>query len=84
VTAQIIVDNPVDTSVLGAYIVTYTVTDSSGNAATPVTRSVRVEARTGAGGGGGGVIGFWMLIILAVAACLERARQNQRLVRSRQ
>jgi len=41
-TSFIVVVNPVNTSVLGAYIVTYDVSDSSGNAATQVTRTVNV------------------------------------------
>ena len=35
-------DNPVDTGTPGVYTVTYTVKDASGNAATPVTRTVTV------------------------------------------
>lgn len=38
------VDNPVNTAVPGNYTVTYTATDASGNPATPVTRSVKVNA----------------------------------------
>ena len=37
---------PIDTSVLGVYTVTYDVTDSSGNAAVQVTRTVNVEDTT--------------------------------------
>ena len=63
-TENIVVDNPVDTAVLGTYTVTYTVTDRSGNPAVPVTRTVTVAARTGTGGGGGGAFGFWAALIL--------------------
>ena len=42
----LLVTNPVDTSVIGTYTVTYNVTDSSGNAATEVTRSVNVTDTT--------------------------------------
>jgi len=38
----VVVANPVDTAVLGSYIVTYDVKDSSGNDATQVTRTVNV------------------------------------------
>ena len=38
--------NPVNTSVLGTYTVTYDVTDSSGNEAVQVTRTVIVEDTT--------------------------------------
>lgn len=44
-TSQISVDNPVDTSKPGLYVVTYAVSDSAGNAATPVSRTVTVESR---------------------------------------
>jgi len=42
ITADIITANPVDTSVLGTYAVRYNVSDSSGNSATQVTRTVNV------------------------------------------
>ncbi|MAU11687.1 MAG: hypothetical protein CL607_17815 [Anaerolineaceae bacterium] len=45
-TGSIVVDNPVNTSVLGTYTVTYDVTDSSGNEAVQVTRTVIVEDTT--------------------------------------
>ncbi len=41
-TSTILTVNPVDTSILGAYIVTYDASDSSGNAAAQVTRTVNV------------------------------------------
>jgi hypothetical protein len=41
-TSSIITVNPVNTSVLGTYTVTYNVSDSAGNAATQVTRTVKV------------------------------------------
>ncbi len=42
-TAQVNVNNPVNTAVPGSYTVTYTVSDAAGNAAAPVTRLVVVE-----------------------------------------
>ena len=45
-TGSIFVVNPVNTALLGTYTVTYTVSDSSGNAATPVTRIVNVVDTT--------------------------------------
>ena len=42
ITADINVTNPVDTSVIGSYTVTYNVDDSNGNAATGVIRTVNV------------------------------------------
>ena len=44
ITANITTVNPVDTSVLDTYTVTYNVIDSAGNAATQVTRIVNVVA----------------------------------------
>src|SRR5439155_926728 len=41
-TSSIVTVNPVDTSTPGTYTVTYDVSDSSGNAATQVTRTVNV------------------------------------------
>jgi large repetitive protein len=42
-TGAIVVDNPVNTSVVGVYTVTYNVSDASANAATQVTRTVEVK-----------------------------------------
>jgi hypothetical protein len=42
VTGNIVTVNPVDTATAGTYTVTYNVTDSDGNAATEVTRTVKV------------------------------------------
>ena len=46
ITADIVTVNNVDTSVIGTYTVTYNVTDSSGNAASEVTRTVSVTDTT--------------------------------------
>ncbi|MFA5015804.1 MAG: DUF5011 domain-containing protein, partial [Actinomycetota bacterium] len=46
ITASIVTVNPVDTSVLGTYTITYNVTDSQGNAAVEVTRTVDVVDTT--------------------------------------
>ena len=46
ITADIVTVNNVDTSVIGSYTVTYNVTDSSGNDATEVTRTVSVTDTT--------------------------------------
>ena len=42
-TASIVTVNPVDETTVGAYTVTYNVTDANGNAAIEVTRTVNVE-----------------------------------------
>jgi len=48
ITASIVVSNPVNTSVIGAYSVTYDVSDAAGNAATQVARTVNVVAPSSA------------------------------------
>jgi len=47
VTGSIVATSTVDTSAVGTYSVTYEVSDSSGNAATPVVRTVEVVDTTG-------------------------------------
>jgi hypothetical protein len=74
-TAKIKVTNPVNTAVVGTYTITYNVVDSSGNAATPVTRTVTVGVRSGTGGGGGGSFGLGMSLLLAIIAFV-RARST--------
>lgn len=46
ITANIVTVNPVDLNTLGTYTVTYNITDSSGNVATEVTRTVNVVDTT--------------------------------------
>ncbi len=59
ITARIVVTGTVNTSTLGAYTLTYNVSDSQNHAATPVSRVVNVVPQTGCvtncGGGGGPV-----------------------------
>ena len=43
---NVVISGTVDTSVLGAYTITYTATDNAGNNAQPVTRTVNVVADT--------------------------------------
>ncbi|MDD3048521.1 MAG: DUF5011 domain-containing protein [Bacilli bacterium] len=45
-TASIVTTNPVNTAVVGVYTVTYNVSDASGNAALPVTRTVNIVDTT--------------------------------------
>jgi hypothetical protein len=62
ISSRIVVTNPVNTTVLGTYTVTYTVSDLSGNAAKPVTRTVNVQPQAAAlDGGGGGALGLEVL-----------------------
>ena len=77
-TSRIVVTNPVDTTLLGTYTITYAVSDSSGNAATPVTRTVNVQPQAAAEEGGGGAVGFaWLLSLLGVAL-MRRAALSRR------
>ncbi len=71
VSSRIHVESDVDTAVIGTYTVTYTATDLSGNPATPVTRSVNVQAHA-AQGGGGGALGLFDWLALGAAALLRR------------
>ena len=79
ITSRIVVTNSVNTTVLGTYTVTYAVSDLSGNAAEPVTRTVNVQPQPAAEGGGGGAIDLWMLamMLLAALATLPRRRFTQ-------
>ena len=45
-TSSIVVSGSVDTSTIGTYTLTYNVSDTSGNAAVPVTRTVNVVDTT--------------------------------------
>ena len=67
-TSRIVVVNPVNTALIGTFTITYSVSDLSGNAATPVTRTVIVEQKPAAGGGGGGALGSEIVLALLLAA----------------
>lgn len=71
-TGAIVVDNPVDTKVIGRYSVTYGVADSDGNVTT-VTRMVEVAPRI-EGGGGGGAAGVVLLLVVSFAIFARRSR----------
>ena len=77
-TSRIVVVNPVNTALLGTFTITYAVSDLSGNAATPVTRTVIVEQKPAAGGGGGGALGSEIVLALLLAAVLTRSRRRPR------
>ena len=79
VTARIVVVNPVNPSVIGTYTVTYNATDLSGNSATPVTRTVRVQERQSTGGGGGGAFGLEFVLLLAFVTVISRLSSRRRL-----
>ncbi|HUQ53245.1 MAG TPA: tandem-95 repeat protein, partial [Gammaproteobacteria bacterium] len=76
-TPRIVVAGKVDNALLGTYTLTYSVTDLSGNAATPLTRTVNVQAQPQADeGGGGGAVGAELLLMLlaSLVAQLRRTR----------
>jgi arylsulfatase A-like enzyme/proteasome assembly chaperone (PAC2) family protein len=81
-TAAIVVGgDTVNTSRAGTYVITYNVTDSAGNAAAQVTRTVIVEvgpAPPPRRGGGGGSLGLVELLIALGALALGRAARRKR------
>jgi hypothetical protein len=74
-TSQIVTKNSVDTSIIGNYQVTYDVTDTSGNPATQVIRTVRITPREASGGGGGGALG---MVELALGLLVIGVRSRRR------
>ena len=75
-TSGIVIENDVNTAIVGSYVVTYDVVDSSGNAAAQVTRDVTVEPREGTGGGGGGAAGD-LALVLGFLLYLELRRRRR-------
>jgi hypothetical protein len=83
-TAQIAVDNPVDSGTPSTYTVTYSVSDSAGNAAR-AERTVTVRAepipvgeQSGSGGGVVGILEFFALLSITLAARLTLNRSRRR------
>jgi VCBS repeat-containing protein len=72
--SRIVTSGSVNNALLGSYTLTYTVTDLSGNAATPVTRTVNVQAQPAADEGGGGATGLELVLAL-LAGLLARVRR---------
>jgi hypothetical protein len=64
ISPSVIVNNSVNTSIVGSYTVTYNVQDRAGNAAGQISRNVNVTPATGGGGGGGGAVSYWLLAFL--------------------
>ena len=83
ITARIVVDNPVNTSTVGSYTVTYNVQDFAGNPAVEISRLVNVIPSSGGGGGGGGTLGYWALAFLSAvcAVVVMRTRLRSRRIR---
>jgi hypothetical protein len=78
ITSRIVVANPVNTTVLGTYTITYTVSDLSGNAATPVTRTVNVKPQAAAiEGGGGGALGLGEVLAALLMLLWQRLRKRR-------
>ena len=70
--------NPVNTSTVGTYTVTYDVSDVAGNAAVQISRTVTVQPAVGTGGGGGGAVNpfiAFFLMLSALLAALFRANR---------
>ena len=76
ITSRIVVTNTVDTTLLGTYTITYNVSDLSGNAAKPVTRTVNVQPQAAALEGGGGALGLEMLLVLLLVAAFAMPRSR--------
>ena len=76
--SRVVVSGNVNTTVLGTYTLTYSISDLSGNAATPVTRTVNVRAQAEAtDAGGGGATGIELLALL-LSAWLARFHRPRR------
>ena len=80
ISGSIVATNTVNTAVVGAYLVTYNVTDFAGNAAAPISRTVNVTPSTGTGGGGGGSVSYWFLVFMLGSLTLFWQR-NRRMAR---
>lgn len=85
ITANIVVNNPVDTNSAGTYTITYNVTDAAGNTAAEVTRTVTVQAASppppapAPSSGGGGAMSLPVLLgILLLLAASPRGRRRVR------
>jgi VCBS repeat-containing protein len=75
--ARVVAAGAVNNTLLGTYTITYTVTDLSGNAATPVSRTVNVRPQPAAEeGGGGGATGAGVVLALLLATGLARWRRR--------
>ena len=75
-TSRIVVVNPVNTALIGTYTITYSVSDLSGNAASPVTRTVTVGPQPTESGGGGAVGWPFALLLLPLVGRYMIRRKN--------
>jgi VCBS repeat-containing protein len=76
--SRIVAAGTVNNAVLGTYTITYSVTDLSGNPATPVTRTVNVQAQPAASEGGGGGAIDEVLLALLLTSWLAQLRWSRR------
>lgn len=72
------VTGSVDTSTPGSYILTYNASDTTGNPAIAVTRTVNVVTPPSSSGGGGGSIG-WMFLLLLLVLYFEPKRAKPKI-----
>jgi len=80
ISARVVVGNPVNTSTLGTYTVTYDVSDLAGNAAMQITRTVNVAPDTGGGGGGGGSVNPFVVFLLMLMALFAAHQSNRAII----
>ncbi len=76
ISTAVVTGGNLNPSVVGTYTVTYSVTDTAGNSASPISRTVRVAPAAGTGGGGGGSIGLGFLLLLSGFAALRFPRRQ--------
>ncbi|MDX2504375.1 MAG: DUF5011 domain-containing protein [Gammaproteobacteria bacterium] len=74
ISANITATSTVDVNTIGAYSVTYNVSDAAGNAATPVTRTVTVTTTPAEGGSSSGALAPASLLVLLLTGLLRRKR----------
>jgi hypothetical protein len=74
ISVSIVASNPVNTNLVGTYVVTYNVQDRAGNPALEISHSVTVTPASGQGGGGGGVLSYWLFVLLLAALALRNKR----------
>lgn len=82
ISSRIATGNTVNTRIVGAYSVTYNVSDVAGNAATPITRTVNVTPDTKKGGGGSLSV-FFVSLLLTILMAVTHGRARQRKSRVR-
>jgi hypothetical protein len=77
ITSRIVATSTVNTTLLGTYTVTYTVSDLSGNPATPVVRTVNVKPQAAALEGGGGAFGLAEVLAALLVLLWQRLWQRR-------